>query len=132
MADGSARLQEQIDRLRQLPTMVNRAAPKVATEFERELERNIAAGVGPDGRPWPKTKEGKLPLRNAAAALSVKAIGSVVLAKLTGIEVKHHLGAVKGGIRRPILPTGRIPDPITKAIATVIRDEFKATMGGQR
>jgi hypothetical protein len=120
-----------IDRLHRLEGLTTLSAPKVAVAVEAEVRDQISQGVGPDGVPWKKTKEGKTPLQNAASALTVRPIGSVVLLRLTGPEAKHHLGAVKGKIKRPIIPTGKIPDPMTRAIERVVTGEFRRITEGR-
>lgn len=129
MADGISKLEAHIARIKQLPGLVGRIAPAVGRALEGELASQIARGVGPDGTPWPRTKTGEQPLQHAARALRVRSVGTTVVASLEGHHARHHLGAVKGGVRRPILPTAKIPDPVTKAIATVVTAEFKKTMG---
>ncbi len=129
MADGAAALEAHIARLRQLPGLVQRAAPEIARAVELELRLQIGAGVDPSGKALVRTAEGKQPLRGAAAALEVHVVGTVVVCSLTGVEARHHLGWVKGGIRRQILPTGRIPDPMTRAIRKVCVKHFEQTMG---
>ena len=136
MSDGAPDMDAMIAKLGALPGMVGRAAPAVAEAFDAELQRNIAAGVGPDGTPWRATKDGREPLVNAGDALSVKAVGNVVLARLDGIEARHHLGAIRGSsksnwLARPILPNAKIPKPVTTAIAAVLEGEFKKTMGAR-
>jgi len=134
MADqGFAELDRMIECLRTLgPALTTEAAPAVAKAVERELDAQISRAVGPDGRPWKATQDGRTPLRNAAKALSVRAIGDVVVATLEGAEARHHLGAVKGGVKRQILPTGKIPDPVTRAIKTVLTTAFQRKTGGVR
>lgn len=129
MANDLAKLDAHIARIKALPGMVGRVAPAVGQALETELTRQIARGVGPDGTPWPKTKEGEQPLRHAARALRVRAVGTTVVASLEGHHARHHLGAVKGGVRRPILPSSTIPAPAVKAIDEVVTAEFKKTMG---
>lgn len=124
-------MREQIARLRRLPTLVHTAAPTVARVVEQEITAQIARGVGPDGRPWAPTQDGQQPLRNAAKALRVSSVGNAVVATLTGVEARHHLGAVRGSVKREILPTGRIPDPITRSIRTVVDAEFHKIMGDE-
>lgn len=131
MADGLAALDEHIARIQQLPGMVERMAPAVGKALEGELRQQIARGVGPDGKPWAPTKEGKVPLQKAAKALRVRAVGTTVLAVLEGPEALHHMGRARGGVRRPILPTTTIPDPVVKAIGEVATAEFNKTMGGR-
>lgn len=122
---GFAALDEQIRRLRSLKAVGAEVAPKVAEALRTELESQIAEGVGPGGKPWKLTKAGKVPLRNAAAALSVKAVGSAVIARLTGPTALHHLGAAAGHIRRAILPTRKLPDRAVAAIKKVILQHFE-------
>lgn len=129
MADGRAALRAQIARLRKLSGLTKDVAPKVARAVERELRAQIAAGKGPDGKPWKRRQDGGQPLRNAAAALSVRAVGDVIVVRLDGVEARHHLGAVRGGVRRQIIPTGSMPDALTRAIEEVVTREFRSIMG---
>lgn len=129
MADGRAALAAQIARLRALPkAMTQDAAPAVAVELERELVAQIGRAEGPDGKPWPLTKGGGRALQGAARDLTVRAIGDVVLARLDGVHARHHLGAVRGAVRRPILPSGRLPDPMTRAVKHVLEQRFALHM----
>ena len=109
-----------------IPTQV---APAVADALKDQITANISAGVDPSGKPWPLTQTGQVPLKNAAASLTVKAVGSVVLAKLTGPTALHHLGIARGHIRRQILPNGRLPQPMTAAIKVVINKAFAKATG---
>lgn len=130
-ADHSA-LDAHIARIRELSKLGERSAPTVAKALERELGAQIAAGADPNGKPLQPTKEGKTPLRGAARAIRVRAVGSVVLATLEGHHALHHQGRARGGVRRQILPTsGAIPPTVERAIGTAITAEFKATMGGR-
>lgn len=131
-SDAFNRLQEQIDRCRALPDeLVTRAAPDIAKELEAEIRKNVAAAQGPDGTPWKPTESGAAPLKNAAEHVTVRALGSVILAKVTGVEARHHKGQVKGGTRRPIIPVRSIPEPLTKAIKRVLGEKFQDVMGGR-
>ncbi len=133
MTDGAAVMAEQIARLRALPKeLLEQAARDIAPELERELRAQIARGVGPDGKPWPPTQAGDQALPNAARALSVRATGTVVLARLDGVHALHHLGRVRGGVRRQILPTGALPDPFSRAIKRVLELRFASATGGAR
>lgn len=127
---GHESLRGMIAKLKQLKKLPEQAAPSVAVALDSEIKRNIAAGVGPDGTPWPKTKDGRQPLVNAGRALKVTAIGSVVVARLDGHHARHHLGAVKGKVKRPILPSKKVPAPVAKAITRVVTAEFAKVMNG--
>ena len=129
MSSGHEVLREMKQRLRELGDIAEDVAPEVAVAVQDELTKQIERGVGPDGRPWKLTRDGRKPLRNAAKALTVRVIGSVILTQLTGPEARHHLGAVRGKVRRAILPTRRIPDPMVRAIRRVIEQRFEHTMG---
>lgn len=129
MASGHAELAAYLRRLRALPTLAERAAPEVADALGREMTAQIARGEGPNGRKWKRTEAGQLPLQGAAANLRIRPVGTTVVMRLDGHHARHHLGAVKGKVVRRILPTGGIPDPLTKAIKVVVTKEFKRTMG---
>lgn len=130
MSNGAEQIDRQVARLRALAKLVPTAAPGVAVAVRDVVAGNIARGVGPDGVAWEPTEEGKRPLRRAAKALEVRAVGTVVVATLTGPEARHHLGAVRGGVRREILPTGgSIPSPMVDEIERVLDKQFRAIMG---
>lgn len=127
--DGSVEMERQIERLRKLgKVFVSGSAPIVAKAIDKEIAKQIDASEGPDGKPWKPTKAGTAPLQNASEAVTVKAIGKVVLVKVVDVEARHHLGAVKGKVKREIIPTGAIPTPITRAITRVLTGEFHAIM----
>lgn len=134
MAAGNASaftaLDAMIGRLRAVKGLAHAAAPAIARELDQELDANIDRGVGPDGKPWELTKAGKTPLRNAAKALAVRAVGTVILARLTGPEAKHHKGIARGHIARRILPTRKIPAPMVEVIKRVLSQKFTETMTG--
>lgn len=128
--DGSIALRAMIGKLRELDGMVERSAPRVARAVEREIVEGVRRQSGPNGSPWPPTADGRPALQGIASALRVRAMGSRVLCVLEGHYARHHFGAVKGGKKRPILPTGGMPDPMTRAIAAVVGAEWERTMGG--
>lgn len=126
---GVEGLQKIIDGLHQLGKVPERTAAAAAPELRSEIESQIAAGVGPDGAKWEPTKEGKAPLRNAGKALRVVAIGSRIVASLTGPEALHDMGAVKGGKRRKILPTGKNNGPLIRVLQRLGGIELRRIMG---
>lgn len=130
-ADAFARLQAEIDNINALPAeLVKRSVPAIAKALEAEIGGNVAAARGPDGKPWARTKSGDAPLKNAAQHVSVRAVGTVIIAEVSGVEAKHHKGQVKGGERRPIIPVRSIPEPLTKAIRKVLGENFREIMAG--
>lgn len=129
MADLAA-IDSMIERLRKLPRLAREAAPDVARAVERELRSQVSAGIGPDGKAWKPTQDGRVPLRGAASALSVRAVGNVVLATVSGPYALHHRGWVRGGVRRAILPSTRAPEAVTRAVRVVVADHWRRTMRG--
>lgn len=135
MSDGAAQMDAMITRVAALPGMVERSAPAVASALDGHLRRTIAAGTSADGAPWTPTADGRTPLRNAGKALTTRAVGTIVLARLDGIEARHHKGEVRGaakGLKRRILPIGKLPKPVAAATQEILRDEFRRTVGGAR
>lgn len=115
MADGFAQLDAMIAKMRALGTMTKDAAPDVAAAFEAELRGLLAGGQSPDGAPWQPTKAGTQPLKGAPGAVYVRAVGTVVLARLSGHHVFHHYGTSKDP-RRRILPVRGLPASLGAAI----------------
>lgn len=132
MSNGSAQLDAMIRRIRAIKGLAKSAAPEIATVLKSTLDANISSARGPDGKPWAPTQSGKAPLRNAGARVDVKAVGTVILARLTGVEVRHHRGTARGHVRRQILPTRFIPEPLSKAIGKVLSRRFGEITGGAR
>lgn len=130
MADGFAALDAHIGRLRALPGLARRAAPAVARALQDEVQHQIAAGVGPDGKPWPKRQDGGQPLATAGKALAVGAVGTRIVLRLRGHIARHHRGIAKGGVQRQILPTGAIPRAYAQVIQRVLAEHFHEAMHG--
>lgn len=126
-----AALRTQIHRLERLPIAITESAPQVADALHAELDAQIAAGTDPEGTPWQPTQKGARPLQNASASLTVQAIGNVILAKLTGPTALHHMGQARGGVRRQILPSSKLPAKITAAIRTVCNRILRTAVVGE-
>lgn len=125
-----AALDEHIARVRKLPHMVEQAAAEVAREIRDETERQIAAGLDPEGRPLQPTQEGQRPL--ATARVMVGAVGTRIFLRLQGHLARHHLGRAKGGIVRQLIPVDRLPPRYAAAIQRTFSKRFAAIMGGDR
>jgi hypothetical protein len=126
--DGFAQLDEMIRRIRSIPQLVTEAAPEVADTFRAQLHQQVASGRAPDGSAWKPTKGGKQPLVNAAKAIAVRAVGTVILATLSGHEVFHHYGT-KVQPKRQILPFGSLPADLASAIKAGLVRRFRQRMG---
>ena len=136
MADNEAAMYEldaQIARLQAVANLPRLAAPACAAELRVVMERQVNAGVNPQGEEWaPRKKDGAQPMQNAAQALTVVPIGSKVFARLKGVEVLHHRGLAKGGVKRVVIPTREVPmsEPMVRAILSGLEETFDLTMGG--
>lgn len=129
MGDAIPEIQRHIERLRELALLPRDVAPAIAETLHEALNRQIAAGKGPDGKTWaPRKADGGRPLEDAAQALAVVSVGTYVLARLKGPEARHHLGRAKGGTVRQILPTKSLPAPLVQAFEAVIGEQFARTM----
>lgn len=125
---GFAALDAQIQRLRKLKTLPEISAPAVAVAAKQEIKRQVRRQQGPDGKPWQKGKSGEPVLKGAGNAVRSTAIKSAVVLTLDDHHARHHLGAVKGKVKREIIPTTKIPGTMTRAIERVVTGEFFAIM----
>lgn len=119
-----------IDALRNIAGFGGESAPDVAKELAVEVRKQVARGENPRGQKWALTREGKQPLVNAAKAVSVRALGTRVVMRITGHHARHHFGAVWGKVKRELIPNERIPDPMVRAIERVLAKRFDKIMGG--
>ena len=117
---GDTALDEMIARLRSLPARVRDIAPAAAEACAKVVAGNIAAQRDPDGKPWLASKDGKPVLVDAMKNVSVSAVGSVVLFRVSGPEARHHLGAAKGGVVRRLIPLRAMPASIAAAIKSAV------------
>lgn len=125
-----AALDAQIGRVQSLPLELPRVAQLAALEVRRIIAANIANGRAPDGTPWPATQDGRPALRDAMRSIDVRAVGSSIVISVDGVEARHHLGAVKGGVRRELIPSNRIPGPVADALARVVEQVLAQHMAG--
>lgn len=129
MANNFAAIDAQIARLESLGDFVSDAAPEVADELRLELEKQVKAGVTPDGEVWkPRQDDGGKPLQNASAAIVVVPVGTSIFCRLKGPEARHSRGIARGGIVRQVLPT-TLPESWSKKIGMVLRTNFEKLMG---
>lgn len=125
MADDNAEAYSVLESLKAQLMGLKSADTDVAKDAAEELKTlllaQIAAGVDPQGKPWAPTKDGRRPLVNAAEALEVTSLGTVVIARLKGPTALHHLGLANGGITRQILPTRGLPQALITALQVVVK-----------
>lgn len=116
------------ERIGNLASVVDRAKPRLVRALEVVIARQVASGADPYGKAWKKTKQGQQPLRGAASAVDVRATGNVLTVTVTRHHARHHLGAVRGKVRRRILPSKKLPNPYAAAVRRVLVSEFNRTM----
>jgi hypothetical protein len=116
-------LRELRARLTSAPEVIPAVAERTAVAVKEIIDANIAAGRAPDGSSWPDRENGGKALVHAAAAVDVVAVGSTVVAAVSGIEALHDRGKVKGRVARQIIPR-KTPSNVRDAIATIVDDEL--------
>lgn len=130
---GIAELDSFIARVRGLKLLPTEVAKAAAPRVEGELKRSASAGTTPYGEKWPQKKDGGKPLVNAAAAVSCKAIGSVVEMSIDDYVHRIHNSGAEGGVpSRQMLPDGTrsLPQPIVVALEASAAEVFERRMGG--
>lgn len=98
-----------IGKLNAARSIASDVAKEAAGDVLEASQANAAAGVDSKGRAWLPTKAGNKPLKNAAAAITTRAIGTVLQLVLSGHHVYHSLGA--GEPKRQIIPDRGEPIP---------------------
>ena len=124
-----------LETLRGLPALCEESAAEVAEEFKAETDRNIKAQRDPYGHLWYPSKDGLPVLLNAGEHVTTKATGTLIEIKLTGVEVRHHIGNARGyrggsaklgGFRRAIIPYKTLPGPFKAVCRRVLERKYNA------
>lgn len=117
--------------LSQLGADMGEVSADVGRAVDVELRSQIASGLDPNGKPWPRLQDGGQPLTGIGSYLRVAVVPGAVVARLTGLGAMHHQGAVRGGVRRQILPdAGTVPAPVAQAVRVVLDRRFAALTRG--
>jgi hypothetical protein len=139
MADNASAfriLDDRIARLRVVANLPDDAMPDVAAAIAKDVDRQIAAGETPDGKPWEPRQDGGAPLRNIGKHISVGIVGRTVIVRIRSKHVVlHHFGFNRGRgtpkeKQRQILPIGKIPASMARAIREAIGERFGGIMSG--
>ena len=112
------------------PRGVVGAMPELVAAVRDELSATVASGTTPEGEAWPMRKKGGRALQNAMSAVHVGAVGMLIVVRLTGVEARHHRGLAKGGVDRPIIPTGALPAAWGRAFKRVFDERFGEAANG--
>ncbi|WP_437279343.1 hypothetical protein WME90_01945 [Sorangium sp. So ce375] len=132
MASGGdyAALERMISAVQEFARLPELAAPIAAQKVGEELHRTASAGQAPDGTAWaPRKKDGGRAMANAAKAIAVRAVGTVILILLRGPEVFHHFGA-QGKEARRVIPSGTLPAKLGNAIRLGFVPPFRQRVKG--
>lgn len=116
-----------IRKLRQARGFLVKAAPAAAAAMQGALRATAAAGTAPDGSPWaPRKRDGGRALAGAASAITVRPVGTVLLAKLRFPEVIHDAGNPPILPRRQIIPHGALPETVMQAIKDALIEAWRS------
>lgn len=129
-ATAFAKLQAAIDTMAAIGRLPEDVAAAAVAPLRKELLANIAAQKGPDGKAWAPSVSGAPVLVNAGKSLTVGSTGPTLWARLDGVEARHHLGAVKGGIRRRILPRRDSMKGVAKIMHRIAKQKWEAATNG--
>lgn len=124
MSAATEALQSIIDSLGKMETLVADSMPALSAAVRAEVERTITAGTTAYGEQWQATKKGERPLRKAAAAVTVTPVNKTIYITLSGPEARHHLGRVKGKIKRGIIPERGLPSAMANSMRAVLERAF--------
>jgi len=126
---GAGDINKMIAELRAIPGAIKAAAPDLAEDMRRSLAATANAGTAPDGSAWKPKKDGGRALVNAGSKIVVTAIGTVLVAVISGPEAIHHYGTKKDP-QRQILPSGgSLPDTLAQAFRAGVAKPFRKVMG---
>lgn len=117
-------LDQWIEDLKRMGGVPAEVAQVVATEGLKFIRANVSAGVGPDGTPWPKKKDGSTALQAAGQGVTSAAAGPIAIFRLLPPWVYHHFGAGDNPVRR-ILPFGAMPAKLGNAVRQGIIPPWK-------
>ena len=109
-------------RLRAVPGVLERVVPLLANDVDSYLRECAAAGIDPDGTPWPKTELGRK-AQITGTKIKTGVIGSRIYVRVTGHDAMHSTGTARGQKVRGLLPRGPIPPKLAARMrATVLAE----------
>lgn len=132
MTSASVQIDNTLKKLDELKQLGLRAAPTIVKVMEAHLRRTIKAGTDPYGTPWaPRKVDGGRPLVHADETLKVTWHGRHIIVEIHGIHARHHKGAVKGRVKRPIIFNQKeLPPALVEDIRAALGEELKKIVQG--
>jgi hypothetical protein len=126
-------LDAMIASLRQLASPADverRVAKKAETTLQAALEKTLAAGQTPEGKPWAPRKTGGRAYEHAASRIVTKASGNLVRTTLSGPEVYGHFGNAHQEPRQMLPDAGAgMPESVEAALTEAAQQVFDEAMG---
>lgn len=127
-ADATLSLEAMAAKLRAAPEALKHAMPELRDTFDTYLSECFARGVDPDGKAWPKTKDGKTPeLSGSQRDVTIK--GHTIIVRMRWYDALHSRGIAKGGVMRRLIPAGGLPPELLKRFDRVIGDALRKALG---
>ena len=123
------KLQGAIDAFAALGRLPDELAAAAVVPLRQLLTANIAAQRAPSGVAWQPGAQGQPVLTGAAKALTVTSAGPTLTATLTGPEARHNSGAVKGKVKRQILPSRNSLGGVAKILQKIAAKKVAELQG---
>lgn len=132
MTSAKMQIDNMLHKLDELKQLGVRAAPSIVRVMDAYLRRTIAAGTDPYGNPWaPRKSDGGRTLVHADKTLKVTWHGRHIIVEIHGIDARHHKGAVKGRVKRPIIFNKKeLPPALVEEIRRALAAEYQAIVAG--
>lgn len=89
-------------------TIAKEAVPAMAESIGSTAAGQWSSGRGPDGKAWPRNKDGSVPLLSVTSAIRFVARGRRIVASADEV-IQYHRE------KRPVFPEGDVPGPWLKA-----------------
>jgi hypothetical protein len=114
--------------VRRVGALARDVAPAIADELRAFIASEIAAGRTPGGDTLrPRKADGGQPLQNAAKAITVRAVGTIITAEVTGFpELLHNVGHARGAKepRRLVPAGGVVPSALADRVRALLSQRF--------
>jgi hypothetical protein len=133
-AAGFAAMDQILDQLRAIGGLAESGAPMVAEKIRELCIENVRAQRNPYGDAWTPARDGRRMFVGIAGAITARAIGTVAMIRLSGVEVMHHIGNARGyhggsarlgGFRRNMIPISGLPRSFRHGIKDVLEERFQ-------
>jgi hypothetical protein len=121
-------LEEELEALeRRLEGLPERIAARAAPELLQVAQGQWQAGQGPDGKPWPLTRGGRLALVDLTSKITAHADGDSVVLELPAELAYHQAPTQPGHPVRPTVPEdgAELPEAWGRVFADAVAAELE-------